>query len=82
MKWDNSKKGNTWFWGLLREGESGSQLWERLPPYDQEGYDIWAKVTSGKHARVICGRYKNRNTAVMGGVYESEHKIEDPPASK
>lgn len=66
--WDPLKRGITWFWGLLQEGESGSQLWERLPNYDGKGYDIWTKVTSGKAARIICGRYKGNNVAVMRGV--------------
>ena len=66
-KWDETKKGNSWFWRLLRPGESGSQLWERIGNnYDNQGYDIWTKVTSGKHARVICMRYSDLK--VMRGV--------------
>jgi hypothetical protein len=72
VEWDPNKRGNSWFWPLMREGESGSQFWERLQPYDDKGYDIWTKVTSGKHGRVVCMRYADKK--VMAGVYTPLYK--------
>lgn len=67
-------RGVTWFWGLMREGESGKALWERLPwaSPDLKAQDIarWTKVTGGKEAAVILAVIKDGKGRAYSAYYD------------
>ena len=48
------RRGNSWFWPLMKEGESGVNLAKRLPqPSDWVTVDhvfVWTKVSNGRPA--------------------------------
>ena len=54
-----NKRGSTFFWGLLLEGETGVDLALRLPPppedMTEDDIRIWAKVSTGDYPLVILG---------------------------
>jgi len=49
--------GTTWFWGLLKPGETGVNLACRCPPVpedlDLSTVERWTKVCSGEHPIVL-----------------------------
>lgn len=66
-KFPDNKRGVTWFWGLLRPGENGTELASRCPPLPDDIQDddieIWTKINC-RHpgvailARSIRGKLK------------------------
>ena len=57
------RRGTTWFWGLMKPGESGYDLARRVPmvPDDLDPLDvyIWTKVTSGANGVVLLAVLKD-----------------------
>ena len=75
-----NRRGNTWFWGLLGEGESGAELSHRLRPHppdtDQDKVQIWTKVSGGHTARAIVGVRGDRGLTPYGCGIEGETVVE------
>jgi hypothetical protein len=60
-------RGNSWFWGLMKEGERGKDLADRLPDLpvvDPEQIVRWTKVTGGDPAVAVVAVKCNKTGKV------------------
>jgi len=79
--WNKKKRGVTWFWGVMLPGETGSDLWKRIPECPDWARDenvfVWTKVTAGKDAKIIAMLITLNGPEIVAGIYHTRESAHD-----